>query len=65
MAFFLVLGIDAYRVRRSIPIPAVALGCALVGHLVFGEVILIAAMGMFVAFLFVQYAIRQRKARHA
>jgi 4-azaleucine resistance transporter AzlC len=64
-AFFLVLGIDAYRIRRSIPIPIVALGCALAGFLVFGEGMLVAAMAMFVAFLLVRYALNRRKARHA
>jgi predicted branched-subunit amino acid permease len=60
-AFFLVLGLDAYRIRRSIPIPLVALGCALAGYLVFGEGMLVAAMTIFVAFLLVRYAVRQRK----
>lgn len=60
-AFFLVLGLDAYRIRRSIPIPLVALGCALAGHLAFGEGMLVAAMTMFVAFLLVRYAVKQRK----
>jgi 4-azaleucine resistance transporter AzlC len=60
-AFFLVLGLDAYRIRRSIPIPLVALGCALAGYLVFGEGMLVAAMTMFVAVLLVRYAVRRRK----
>lgn len=64
-AFFLVLGIDAYRIRRSVPLPVVALGCALAGHLLFGEGMLVAAMGMFVAVLLVRYAVHQRKTRHA
>lgn len=64
-AFFLVLGMEAYRVRRSIPVPIMALGCALAGYLVFGEGMLVAAMAMFVALLLVRYAIERRKTRHA
>jgi predicted branched-subunit amino acid permease len=64
-AFFLVLGLDAYRIRRSIPIPVIALGCALSGYLVFGEGMLVAAMAMFVAFLLLRYALHQKKDSHA
>jgi len=63
-SFFLVLGIDAYRVRKSVPLPVVALGCALAGQLFFGEGMLVAAMGMFVSILLVRYA-TTRKTRHA
>lgn len=64
-AFFLVLGIDAYRIRRSVPLPIVALGCALVGQVLFGEGMLVAAMGIFVAFLLARYATHLKKSRHA
>ncbi|UVJ39046.1 AzlC family ABC transporter permease [Arthrobacter sp. CJ23] len=64
-AFFLVLGLDAYRVRRSIPLPVIALCCALAGYVVFGEGMLVAAMAMFVAFLLVRYALQQKKTSHA
>lgn len=64
-AFFLILGIDAYRIRRSVPIPLVAFGCALIGHLVFGEGMPVAAMTTFVVFLLARYAIKRRRSHHA
>lgn len=60
-AFFLVLGMDAYRIRKSVPIPLVALVCAVAGNLVFGEGMLVAAMTMFVGFLILRYTLRGRK----
>lgn len=64
-AFFLVLGIDAYRIRRSVPLPVVAFGCALIGYLVFGDGMLVAAMTLFAAFLLARYAIKRRRSHDA
>jgi predicted branched-subunit amino acid permease len=58
-ALFVVLGIDALRVRRDIPAAVVAVACALVGHVVFGEQMLVAAMAMFTVFLIARYASRR------
>jgi 4-azaleucine resistance transporter AzlC len=64
-ALFVVLGIDAFRVRRDVPTTLVAVVCAMAGHVVFGEQMLVAAMGMFAAFLLVKYAIVRRLRRRA
>jgi 4-azaleucine resistance transporter AzlC len=64
-AFFLVLAIDAYRLRRNVPIPLVALGCALTGYLLFGDGMLVAAMILFALFLLARFLIKQRRTRHA
>jgi 4-azaleucine resistance transporter AzlC len=61
-ALFLVLGIDAFRAHRDVPAAAVAVACALVGHVVFGEQMLVAAMAMFTVFLIARYAVRRRRA---
>jgi 4-azaleucine resistance transporter AzlC len=58
-ALFVVLGIDAFRARRDIPAAVVAVACALVGHVVFGEQMLVAAMAMFTVFLIARYASRR------
>lgn len=61
-ALFLVLTIDAARVRRSIPIPIVALLCALGAHLVAGEGMLVVAMAAFIAIVLAQYFLKKRRA---
>ena len=61
-ALFVVLGIDAFRARRDVPVAVVAVACAVVGHIVFGEQMLVAAMGLFTAFLLARYAISGRRA---
>ncbi len=61
-ALFVVLGIDAFRARRDVPAAVVAVACAMVGHIVFGEQMLVAAMGLFTAFLLARYAISGRRA---
>jgi 4-azaleucine resistance transporter AzlC len=50
-ALFVVLGIDAYRIRRSIPVPIVALGCAVLAILMTPGAVLLTAMGLFLAAL--------------
>jgi 4-azaleucine resistance transporter AzlC len=61
-ALFVVLGIDAFRARRDVPAAVVAVACALVGHIVFGEQMLVAAMGLFTAYLLARYGISDRRA---
>jgi 4-azaleucine resistance transporter AzlC len=58
-ALFVVLGIEAFRVRRDVPAALVAVACALLGHLLFGEHLLLGAMALFTAFLLVRYAVRR------
>ncbi len=55
-AFFLVLCIDMCRNRKNVPVPLVALGCAVVGNLFFNDGMLVAAMILFVAFLLARYS---------
>lgn len=62
-ALFVVLAIDAFRARRDIPASIVAVACGLAGHAVFGERMLVAAMGMFTAFLLAKYAVLSRRGR--
>ena len=50
---------------QDVPLPVLALGCALAGQLFFGEGMLVAAMPMFVTVLVVRHATNQRKVRHA
>lgn len=61
-ALFVVLGLDAFRARRDVPAAVVAVACALVGHVVFGEHMLVAAMGLFTLFLLARYVIAGRRA---
>ncbi len=58
-ALFLVLGIDAFRARHDVPAAVVAVACALVGHVVFGEQMLVAAMALFTLFLLARYGMRR------
>ncbi len=63
-ALFVVLSIDAYRARRSIPVTILALGCALAGVLIAPGDMLIVSMALFVAALIGSYAVsRARSAR--
>ncbi|MEB3367322.1 AzlC family ABC transporter permease [Saccharopolyspora mangrovi] len=50
-ALFVVLAIDAYRARRGIPVPALAMVCALVSALLFPDQMLPVALGLFTACL--------------
>ncbi|WP_406689831.1 AzlC family ABC transporter permease [Saccharopolyspora sp. ID03-671] len=52
-ALFVVLALDAHRARRSVPAPALAMICALVSMLLFGDQMLLAALGMFTGCLLV------------
>ncbi len=64
-AFFLVLGIDAFRARRSVPVPLLALVCAMLFAVFAGDAMILPAMGAFVAVLLVSYGWKQRQARRA
>lgn len=55
-AFFLALCIDMCRNRKNVPVPLVALGCAVFGSLFFSGGMLVAAMLLFVTFLLARYA---------
>jgi 4-azaleucine resistance transporter AzlC len=54
-ALFVVLAMDAVRVERDLPAPALALACALVALTVAEGQMLVVAMSLFVATLFVRY----------
>lgn len=60
-ALFTVLGIEAYKVKRALPTPVLALACALIGALVSHEHMLVIAMGLFVAALAASYAFANRR----
>lgn len=63
-AFFLILTMEAYRVRRNVPLPIIALVCALASYLLFGDGMLPAAMGSFVLIVVLIHRV-QRGPRHA
>jgi predicted branched-subunit amino acid permease len=46
-ALFLVLGLQAYRARRDIPTPLVAVGCVIVARLVTPGQMLVVSLGLF------------------
>ncbi|MBM7365714.1 AzlC family ABC transporter permease [Gordonia hydrophobica] len=62
-ALFLVLGIEAYKVRRSVSIPVLALGCALIAGLVSKQHMLLIAMALFIAALIGSYLVQKRRNR--
>jgi 4-azaleucine resistance transporter AzlC len=62
-ALFLVLGIDAFRARRDVPSPVVAVACALFAHVTAGEHMLVVAMTLFTTYLLVRYLFTTRRRR--
>lgn len=65
-ALFTVLAIDAFRARRDLPTPLLALVCALVARFVFPGQLLLTAFVFFTVGLLARYALVRRKApRHA
>ena len=65
-ALFAVLAVDAYRVRRDIPTPVLALLSALAALLLAREQMLVVAMALFTAALLTRYWLRERnQATHA
>jgi 4-azaleucine resistance transporter AzlC len=63
-AFFLVLGIDAYRARRSVPIPLIALACALFFAVFAGNAMILPSLGTFVVVLLISYAWKHARPQH-
>jgi 4-azaleucine resistance transporter AzlC len=59
-ALFTVLSIEAYLVQRSVPLPILALACAIVAHLLAPGDMLVIAMGLFVAALAGSYLLSHR-----
>ena len=59
---FVVLGIEAYRIRGSLPTPVLGLGCAIAAALLAPGDMLLVAMGLFVAALSASYFLRRRRA---
>lgn len=57
---FAVLAIDAFRVRRDIPTPVLALACSIGALALFPDRFLIAAMAAFTVCLFARYVSRRR-----
>jgi 4-azaleucine resistance transporter AzlC len=65
-ALFAVLSIEAYRERRSLPLPALGLLCSLVAALMAPpRDLLMVAMGLYVGALVASYAFGRRRTRHA
>jgi 4-azaleucine resistance transporter AzlC len=63
-ALFTILAIDAFRARRDIPTPVLALVCALIARSTFPDQMLPVAFGLFTAGLLTRYALtRKRTAR--
>ena len=60
-ALFVVLGMEAYKVRRSLPISVLALGCAIVAALISRDNMLLIAMGMFCAALVCSFVLAARR----
>jgi 4-azaleucine resistance transporter AzlC len=59
-ALFAVLAVDAVRARRDLPVPALALGCAIAARLLFPGTLLLAACGLFTAGLLARHALGRR-----
>ncbi|MCI2237239.1 AzlC family ABC transporter permease [Paenibacillus sp. TRM 82003] len=64
-AFFLILTLDAFRARRSVPIPVVALGCSLTFAVLAGDSMILPAMCTFVLLLLTAHGWTRRKERRA
>jgi len=64
-ALFAVLAIDAFRVRRDIPTPVLALACAIAALFVSSDAFLVVAMGMFTALLLLRYSVRRARLRRS
>lgn len=59
-ALFVVLAMEAYKVRRSVPVSALALGCAIVAGLISPANMLLIAMGLFGTALICSYVLTVR-----
>jgi predicted branched-subunit amino acid permease len=65
-AMFTVLAIDAFRARRDIPSPVLALVCALIARFTFPDQMLLIAFALFTAGLLIRYTLtRTARSAHA
>src|SRR5215470_6725084 len=64
-ALFAVLAIDAFRARRDIPTPIVAVACALIARFLFPGQMLLTAFALFTAGLLARHAYRKHRIAHA
>jgi 4-azaleucine resistance transporter AzlC len=64
-SFFVVLAVDAFRARRSIPIPLVAIACALTFAVLAGDNMILPAMCTFVGLLLAAHAWTSWRTRRA
>jgi 4-azaleucine resistance transporter AzlC len=64
-ALFAVLAIDAYRARRDIPTPALAVACALVARFLLPGQMLLAAFALLTTGLLARYAYQRKANLHA
>src|SRR5215831_10602418 len=64
-ALFTVLAIDAFRARRDIPIPVLAVACALIARFLLPGQMLLAAFALFTASLLARHACRRKASIHA
>lgn len=62
VALFAVLTVDAFKVQRTLPVPVLALLCALVGVVVTPGSMLVTSMALFVLGLSVSYLFKARRA---
>jgi len=62
-ALFVVLALEAYKARKSVPIPVLALLCAIVAMVISAQHMLIIAMSLFVALLIAGYFIQGGRRR--
>ncbi|MBP0449907.1 AzlC family ABC transporter permease [Kitasatospora sp. RG8] len=60
-ALFVVLTVDAYRARRDIPTPVLALVCALAARFTLPDQMLLAATGLFTTGLLARYAVAKHR----
>ncbi|WP_268968402.1 AzlC family ABC transporter permease [Tomitella gaofuii] len=64
-ALFAVLAVDAFRVRRDIPTPVLALACAIGALFVPSGAFLVVAMGAFTVVLLARYGVRRTRLRRS
>lgn len=64
-ALFTVLAIDAVRARRSLPVPLLALGCALAARFTLPGQMLPVAFGLFTAALTARHVLLRKRSPHA
>lgn len=60
-ALFVVLGIESYKLRRSLPMPVLAIGCAIVAALISRENMLVIGIGLLISILVIGYILQGRR----